>query len=456
MKRNNEGRTGDEHLKNDKISLTDASAAVAAFGCTMFSAVMVPLMYSRTGMPFAGVYTVTIVSIMLTTIAASIVARTPLIIAPAVGLNAYIAYLVVISRGMMWGDALGIVLVSAAIFIAMMMSSLREKLLKSLPQSIRAGLMAGLGILIAVYGLIEGHLIMMSPMTLVTLGSFADPMAYLSALGIALTLVLIVRRVHGALVIGMAVTMVLSLLEGSFAFPAAPFMLPERFDEVMLHVSFGFIADALTQGDMGAISEYLTTLLTVFLVMSFESMGVIEAIKNFSHGNTCNDESDASIDAEKSLKASAGAGIVGSLFGAGAFVPSWGSLVASEVGGRRSRIAEIVALLFLALLFCAPTAQAIAEMPAIVAAPLVVTGAMIFMNGASFALSPSLMKHGNLTESLPAFITMVAIPFTFSLSDGLGIGIIMFVILKLAAGKRSDLTPLTMIFAALWLIHWLF
>ena len=268
-------------------------------------------------------------------------------------------------------------------------------------------------------------------------------------------MVLIVRRVRGAFIIGMAVTLVLSLIEGSFAFPKAPFMLPERFDEVALHVSFGFIADALTQGDMGAISEYLTTLLTVFLVMSFESMGMVETIKNISHDKARDDESVTSINAEKSLKASAGAGIVSALLGAGAFAPSWGSLVAVGASGRR-RIVTIVSLLFLALLFCAPTAQAIAEMPAIVAAPLVVTGAMIFMNGASFALSPSLMKHGNLTESLPAFITMVAIPFTFSLSDGLGIGIIMFVILKLAAGKRSDLTPLTMIFAALWLIHWLF
>ena len=447
--------TGDEHLEKGKISLADVSAAIAAFGCTLFTAVMVPLMYSRAGMPFSGVYTVTIVSIMLTTIAASIVTRTPLIMAPAVGLNAYIAYLVVISRGMMWGDALGIMLVSSVIFVAMMMSSLREKLLKSLPQSIRAGLMAGLGILIAVYGLIEGHIIMTSPVTLVTLGSFADPMAYLSVVGIALTMVLIVRRVRGAFIIGMAVTLVLSLIEGSFAFPKAPFMLPERFDEVALHVSFGFIADALTQGDMGAISEYLTTLLTVFLVMSFESMGMVETIKNISHDKARDDESVTSINAEKSLKASAGAGIVSALLGAGAFAPSWGSLVAVGASGRR-RIVTIVSLLFLALLFCAPTAQAIAAMPAIVAAPLVVTGAMIFMNGASFALSPSLMKHGNLTESLPAFITMVAIPFTFSLSDGLGIGIIMFVILKLAAGKRSDLTPLTMIFAALWLIHWLF
>ena len=438
----------DRRWESMKRLADDFFSAFAAFFSVLFSVVFVPMMYSRAGMDFIGCYSATVIFSAISTFCAGHFANIPLIIVPSIALNGYLAYCVIISKGIPWQDALGLYLIASAIFALLVLSNLRDKFVDSFPPAVKKGLMAGIGIFIAVFALMQGHLIMPSPVTLVTLGDLADPMAYLSLVGLVLAMMLSALKVRGAFFYAMMFTAVLAFIEGSFEIPRSPFMLPINIDKVSVSVYFGYLLEILDMGDSGDVGEILTIILTIFSVMVFETMGVISpAVQSL------NDENINKEDAEKkSLIVSAFSSAIGILAGAVGLLPSMGTFVTSRTAANRSKAAKIASFLFLIALFCAPTVKAIAEMPAIIVPPLVMAGAMLFFHGASFAFE----KRNDVTEILPAFLTMVAIPFSYSIADGIGIGIISYVVLKATTKHWKEINALTIFFAIIWLIHYIF
>ena len=202
---------------------TEIVAGMTTFFSMLYIVIVIPMMFSRGGMEFGGVYVATVFATMMATLTMGIAANYPIAVAPGVGVNAYLAYVVVVAGGMPWQEAMGAVFVASGVLMIFSLSSLGEMLLRAIPLSLKAAVTVGLGLFMAMLGLENGRLVVASPITGVTLGDLSDPLAALTLLGLFLTLLLMMMGVRGAVFIGMFLTAAVSYAVGVMEVPAAPF-----------------------------------------------------------------------------------------------------------------------------------------------------------------------------------------------------------------------------------------
>lgn len=410
---------------------TETIAGLTTFLTMAYIVILNPSVLSKAGMDFDGVFIATIIASVTGCLIMGIFANYPIAIAPGLAMNAYFAFVVVISMGIPWQEALGAVFISALVFLLLSLTSFRQAVINSIPISMKEGISAGIGLFISFVGLQSAHLIVASPATLVTLGNLTDPIAYMSIMGLFISIVLVINNVRGALFLGMIITSIISFIFGYITLPDTIFSTPE-FGNTFMQMDI-----------MGAISHNLfTVMFTFFIVTLFDTTGTMLGIAKQAGLM----KGDTFPNVKSALLADSVASLVGAIFGTSptsAYVES-GSGVAS--GGRTGFTNIIIALLFILMLFAAPIAKVLSTVPAITAPALIIVGFYMMS-------SLSRIDWNDMEEAFPAFLIFLIMPLSYSITDAVGIGIISYCLIKIFRGKFKQVHPLLYAFMLLFIIQ---
>lgn len=420
--------------ENGTTVRTEVLAGLTSFLTMAYIIVVNPTILADAGMPFAGAAAATCLGAAMGSILIGLAANTPIALAPGMGLNAYFTYTVVKGMGLPWETALGCVFLSGLAMLLMTVAGLRQLIIAAIPQSLYAAIAAGIGLFIAFIGLHGAGIIVANPATAVALGDLAAPSAGLAVFGLALTGALLVWRVRAAILIGILATTALAWVLGQVT------MKPIDYSVAAL-TSTAFRLDipaALGLGGQGTGIALVEIVFIFLFVDLFDNVGTLVAVTQRAGLMTPEGRIPR---LRRMLFADSAASMAGAVAGTSPVVNYIESAAGVSAGGRTGLTAVVVGLLFLAALFAAPYAQAI---PAAAAAPaLVLIGAMMM------APLAKVDWHDPMT-SIPAFLVLVGIPLTFSISNGIAFGVIAYVALKLAKGQARRGDWLMILLAALF------
>jgi adenine/guanine/hypoxanthine permease len=391
-----------------------------------------PQILSQAGMPVEGVVFATCIASAAATLVMGLYANYPIALAPGMSLNAYFTYSVCLGLHVPWRTALGVIFFSGIFFLLLTVTRVREQIVNGIPDCLKHSTAGGIGMFIAFVGLRNAKLVVANPATFVGLGSFSNREAQLACIGLAIVLILMARKVSGAILIGIFATTLLGILRGMAAWPKAIFSLP--------HASASWLQLDLR----GALHLGLLEIVFIFLFVDlFDNvgtlMGVCEAGGFVKNGKIPR--------VGRALVSDAIGTIFGALTGTST-VTSYIESAAGVAAGARTGLSNVVvAVFFLLAAFCAPLAAAI---PAYATAPaLIVVGALM-------TESIARVQWAEFTEAIPAFVTLVATPLTFSIATGLSLGLISYTLVKVAAGKFRDVSVLIWILTALFILRYIY
>ncbi|MGO8935603.1 MAG: NCS2 family permease, partial [Terracidiphilus sp.] len=396
---------------------TEILAGVTTFLTMAYIVLVNPAVLHDAGVPLPAVTAATCLSAAFASILMGIVARYPIALAPGMGLNAYFAYTVCIKMHVPWQTALGAVFLSGVIFLALTTVGIRQMILRAIPHQLYAAVAGGIGLFIAFIGFQHAGLVVRDPNTLVGMGSIRNPTAYLTLIGLILMVALEIRKVKGSILIG-----VLTVTGIAWAFRM-----------VQWTPSTGGIG-ALTQTAFklnisGAVNKGLLEIIFVFFFVDlFDNLGTLVAVTKRA-GLIAPDHSIPRLN--RILFADATATVFGSLVGTSTVTSYVESTAGVAAGGRSGVTAIVTGVLFLGAIAAAPF---IGIVPPAATAP-----ALILVGSLMLASITEIHWHEPLV-AVPAFLTLILIPFTYSIANGLGFGIIAWAILHLLAGKarRQD------------------
>lgn len=413
---------------------TEILAGLTTFLTMVYIVVVNPAILEQAGMDFGAVFVATVLAAALSTLIMGLFANYPIAIAPGMGLNAYFAFSVVGQTGASWEVAMGAVLVAGVLFLLLSLTRFREVLIKAIPDSLKYGITAGIGLFIAFIGLKSAGIIAGDEVNLVGLGDFHQPMTVLSLVGLGVTLTLMAIGVRGALFIGMVVTALIGWIVGMFPTPEQWLSLPPSMAPTFGKAVFA-LPEVFAQGLYAAIFSFL--LVTLFDTTG-TMIGVAEQAGLLKKGRFPRMRSALLADA-----VGMSAGAVMGTSPTSAYVES-SSGVAS--GGRTGLTAVVVSGLFLLTLFFEPVVSAIAAIPAITAPTLIIVGC--FMMGGL-----AKVKWSEFEEAFPAFIVMLSMPLTFSIATGIAFGFITYPLLKVVRGRYRDVHPLMYLLLVLFVLQ---
>lgn len=380
-----------------------------------------PTVLGASGMDEGAVFTATALASVIGCILMGVVARYPIGTAPALGINAFFAYSVCLGMGIPWETALAGVFVASLIFILITIFKLREMIIDAIPTDLKFAISGGIGLFIAFLGLSEGGLIVANESTLVGLGSLSVGSTWLTIFGLIVTAVLLVRRVPGGIFIGMVATTLLGLVTGLIPMPsqlvaAAPSLKP-TFLVALKHV-----------GDINSLQMWVVVL-TFLLVTFFDTAGTLVGLAN--QAGFMQDNKMPRVG--KALASDSTAMLAGSLLGTspvGAFVESSAGIA---VGGRSGLTAITTGILFLFGLFFSPLLSVVTSQ---------VTAPALILVGVLMAQSLRQIEWGKMEIAIPAFLILIGMPLTYSISDGIALGFIFYPITMLAAKRGKEVSPI--------------
>lgn len=384
---------------------------------------------------FGQLLTATALAAALGSILMGLLANYPFALAPGMGLNAYFAFSVVLGQGISWQTALGAVFISGVIFLLLSLVGVRELVVNAIPTSIKLATAAGIGFFLAIIGASNAGLVVSDPATLVALGDLSSPGVLLSLLGLLVIGVLLTLRVPGAILLGVVVTSLVAVLTrapvylgeafGGFggAVAQAPVWPSDLFFSMDLAGAFGL-------GVLGIVFIF-------FFVDLFDTAGTLVGL---SEKAGFVDDEGRLPRASQAFTADAVATMGGAMMGTSTTTSYIESAAGIEEGGRTGLVAIVVGLCFLLSIFFWPLASAV---PAVATAPaLIVVGAMMMTNIGR-------VEWGDYSVSIPAFLTIVGMPLTYSIANGISFGIISFVLIKAFSGHVREIHPLMAALAVL-------
>lgn len=419
----------------------ELQAGLTTFAAMAYILAVNPNILADTGMDRAALVTVTAITAAVSTILMALLTNFPLALAPGMGINAFFTYSICIGAGVPWQQALGMVFVNGFIFLALSVTGIREKIVRAIPYYLKIAITCGIGLFIAFIGLKNGGVIVASPATYVTHGDFTSGPVLVCLIGIALTILLIARGVPAAIIIGIAVTSIIGLFvpDGTggkvTTLPASWFSVPADPSPVFLQLEFGFLSS------WTAFQVALPLILTLLLVDMFDNIGTLIGVTKRAG---LLDKDGNLPKAGNALIADSIAAILSSLFGTSTVVSYIESASGVEAGGRTGLTAVTVAIMMLLALFLTPLILAI---PAAATAPaLVVVG--IFMLQSVIEI-----KMGDFRVAAPATLTILAIPLTFSIAEGIGFGLISAALLALTSGKPKNFPVVGYVIAAIFFLQ---
>ena len=412
---------------------TEILAGVTTFLTMAYIVLVNPAILSQTGMPLPAVTAATCLSAAFGSILMGIVARYPLALAPGMGLNAYFTYTVCIKMHIPWQTALGAVFLSGCVFLLLTAFGIRQLILKSIPQELYAAVACGIGLFIAFIGLTKAGLVVKSPETLVQLGNIKDPTTALALLGLGLMVALEIWKVKGSILIG-----VLTVTAAAWAMGLTHWTRAEGGVQSLTATAFKLdIPGAFRVG-------LLEIVFIFFFVDLFDNLGTLVAVTKRA-GLLAQDHSIPRLN--RILFTDAVATVAGSLTGTSTVTSYVESTAGVAAGGRSGVTAIVTGILFLIAMVAAPF---IGIVPSAATAPaLILVGSMMLTTVTEIRWTEPLV-------AVPAFLTVILIPLTYSIANGLGFGIIAWAVLHLAAGKLSRKDWLLYVLAALFLVRFLY
>jgi len=391
-----------------------------------------PQILAQAGMPADGVVFATCLSAAVATLVMGLYANYPIALAPGMSLNAYFTYSVCLSMHVPWRSALAVVFFSGVLFLVLTVTRVREQIVNGIPDCLKHSTAAGIGMFIAFVGLRNAKLVVANSATFVGLGSFADKEVQTACFGLALTLVLMARKVHGAILVGILGTTIVGMLRGISSWPSAFFSMPHP-SSTFLQLDF-----------RGALHLGFLEILFAFLFVDlFDNVGTLVGV--CEQGGFVKDGKIPRVG--RVLMADSVGTIFGALTGTST-VTSYIESAAGVAAGARTGFSNIaVAALFVLAMFCAPLATAI---------PGFATAPALILVGVLMSQSLAQVKWLEFSEALPAFITMLATPLTFSIATGMSLGLISYTVVKVASGKIAEVNTLIWILTGLFILRYIY
>jgi AGZA family xanthine/uracil permease-like MFS transporter len=409
---------------------TEVVAGLTTFLTMAYIIFVNPSILGDAGMPKDAVFVATCLAAAIGSLIMGLYANYPIGMAPGMGLNAYFAYAVVLGMGVPWQSALGAVFISGCLFFLVSIFKVREHIVNGIPHSLRVAITVGLGLFLALIAMKSSGLVVGSPATLVTVGDMHNPHTIMAVFGFLLIVTLDRLKVPGALLVGIVAVTVLSFFFGGNTFHG--FMsLPPSIAPTFFHLDLG-----------GAMSLGLfNVVLVFFLVELFDATGTLMGVA--SRAGLLVGGKMARLN--KALMADSGAILAGSMMGTSSTTAYLESASGVQAGGRTGLTAVVVAGLFLAALFFAPIAGVV---PAYATAPALLFVACLMLRDLVE------VDWAETTESVPAAITALVIPFTYSIAHGIAFGFITYAGLKLLTGQYRQVKPVVWIIAVVFLVKY--
>ena len=422
--------------ENNTNVKTEVIAGLTTFMTMAYIIFVNPSILSAAGMPFEGVLIATIMSAVLGTMAMAILTNYPFALASGMGLNAFFAYSVVIQMGVPWQVALGIIFLEGILFIILSVTPVREMIVNSIPMALKTGISAGIGLFIAFIGLQNADIVVADEATLLAMGDLFSGPALVALFGLLVTGVLHAKKIKGALLLGILLSTAFGWINGVTPAFDGLIAMPRMADwsEVLFQLD---IRSALNLGMVGVILSFL-------FVDMFDTAGTLVGV---SQQAGYLDENGDLPKASRALLADAIGTTGGALFGTSTVTTYVESASGVGEGGRTGLTGVVVSILFLLALFFRPL---IGIVPAAATSPaLIVVGTMMMTNITK-------LDWGDFTEILPAFMAMIIMPLTYSISHGIAFGFIVYPIVKVFTGQSEDVHWLVYVLAVVFALYFIF
>jgi AGZA family xanthine/uracil permease-like MFS transporter len=418
---------------------TEVTAGLTTFAAMAYILAVNPQILSAAGMDFGAVVTATALASAITTAVFGLATNWPIALAPGMGLNAFFTFTICLGMKIPWPAALAMVFLSGTIFLALSLTGVRQRIVEAIPRELKIAISCGIGLFIAFIGLQKGGVIAANPATLVTAGRLGEPRVLLVLAGIVLTAVLHQRRVKGAIILSViALTLVgfiIPAADGGMLTktPAQIFAAPASLAPTFLAFDFSYV---FAHG-----SQCLPLIFAFLFVDLFDNMGTLIGVASRLG---LLDKNGQLPGIGRALTADACAAMVGSSLGTSTVTSYIESAAGAEEGGRTGLTALTVSACFLGALFLHPLLRII---PAEATAPaLVIVGVLMMQSVVELDLRV-------FAKAVPAVLTIALMPLTFSISEGLAIGFVIYAAFQLGIGRAREVSLTAWILAALFLVH---
>lgn len=421
----------DEH----KTTLgTEINAGITTFMTMAYILAVNPGILEAAGMDRGAVFTATALSSFLAIMVMALYANLPFALAPGMGLNAFFAFTVVLTMGFSWQMALAAVFVEGIIFIILSFFKVREAIIDSIPLDIKRAISAGIGLFIAFIGLSNAGIVVQGQGTPLTLGDLASAPVQVALLGILITGVLLAFKVKGAILIGILASTVIGIPLQVTQLPTSFFSLPPSLAPTLMQFDFSKLVSW----------DFLVVILTFLMIDMFDTVGTLVGVSTKAG---MLDEKGRVPNAKQALLADAIGTTVGAMLGTSTVTTYVESASGVGEGGRTGMTALTTGVLFVLALFFAPIFLMIPG--AATASALVIVGAMM--------MTPILeIDFNDMSNAIPAFLTIVMMPLSYSISEGIAFGMISFVLIKLLSGRHKEIPALSYVVAIAFILAKLF
>ncbi len=442
--------------ENGTSARTEVIAGITTFMTMAYILAVNPNLLSASGMDSTAILIATCLASFIGTLAMALLANYPFALAPGMGLNAYFAYTVCGNMGYSWKVALMAVFIEGLIFIVLSLTNVREAIFNAIPSTLKKGVSAGIGLFIAFIGLQGSHLVVNDDSTLLTYCKFADKWntqgicAVLALIGLIITVVLYVKGFKGAILIGIVATWVLGMLAQAVGiyqvdakdgfYSLYPTMHMTDFSKITTTFGQCFKADFSNVG----VFDFIVVLCSFLFVDMFDTIGTLIGVSSKAK---MLDKDEKLPRIKQALLADAIATSAGAIIGTSTTTTYVESSAGVGAGARTGLSSVVTALLFLVAIFFAPIFTAI---PGFATAP-----ALIFVG---FLMVSAILEidFNDLTEAVPAYLTIIAMPLMYSIAEGIAIGVISYVVINLICGKAKKITPLMYILTVLFICKYIF
>ncbi|MGL6018615.1 MAG: NCS2 family permease [Gibbsiella quercinecans] len=412
---------------------TETIAGITTFLTMVYIVFVNPQILGAAGMDTQAVFVTTCLIAAFGSIFMGLLANLPVALAPAMGLNAFFAFVVAGAMGISWQVGMGAIFWGAIGFLLLTLFRIRYWMIANIPVSLRVGITSGIGLFIGMMGLKNAGIVVANPETLVTIGNLSSHSVLLGALGFFIIAVLASRNIHAAVLVSIIVTTLIGWALGDVKYGGV-FSMPPSVTSVVGQVD---IAGALNVGLAGVIFSFM-------LVNLFDSSGTLIGVTDKAG---LADEKGKFPRMKQALYVDSISSVAGAFIGTSSVTAYIESSSGVSVGGRTGLTAVVTGILFLLVIFLSPLAGMV---PAYAAA-----GALIYV-GVLMTSSLARAKWDDLTEAVPAFVTAVMMPFSFSITEGIALGFISYCVMKLGTGRWREISPCVIVVALLFVLKIVF
>lgn len=411
----------------------ESVSGLTTFLAMAYITVVNPSILSQAGMDFGAVFVATCLAAAFGTIVMGLYANYPIAQAPGMAQNAFFTFGVVLGMGHAWQTALGAVFISGVLFVVLSVLPVREWLINAIPRNLKLGMASGIGLFLGFIALKNAGIVVDHPATLVALGDLAAFEPTICIAAFVLIVALSSRGIRGAVIIGIMLAAAVGWLTGNTEFLGIAAMPPSP-------------APVFMQLDIAAAFQWsmVTVVLSMLIVDVFDTAGTLVGVATRA-GLVDHDGRLPRL--RQALLSDSTATVVGALAGTSSTTSYIESAAGVEAGGRTGLTAVVCGLLFLGCLFLAPLAQSV---------PAYATAAALLYVACLMTRSLAEIEWDDITESAPAVVIAIAMPLSFSIADGIGLGFISFVLIKLVSGKAQDCSVAVYVIAAIFLLKFLF